>query len=67
MIEGLRERGMGVVLISHNLGEVHAVADRIAVLRLGRNNGTFHTTDTTYESILSLITGATDAERDRLL
>lgn len=66
MIEGLRERGMGVVLVSHNLGEVHAVADRIAVLRLGRNNGTFHTTDTTYESILALITGATDAERDRL-
>lgn len=66
LIEGLRERGMGVVLVSHNLSEVHAVADRIAVLRLGRNNGTFHTTDTTYESILALITGATDAERDRL-
>ncbi len=66
MIEGLRERGLGVVLVSHNLSEVHAVADRIAVLRLGHNNGTFHTTDTTYESILALITGAMDAERDRI-
>lgn len=65
LIEGLRDRGLGVVLISHNLGEVHAVADRIAVLRLGQNNGTFHTTDTTYESILALITGAMDIPRDR--
>ena len=37
----MRERGLGVVLVSHNLADVFAVADRIAVLRLGRNTGSF--------------------------
>ena len=41
LIERLRERGHGVVLISHNMADVQAVADRIIVLRLGRNNGDF--------------------------
>lgn len=59
LIESLRERGLGVVIVSHNLAEVQAVADRIMVLRLGRNIGTFHR-DVSYEQIVSLITGATD-------
>jgi D-xylose transport system ATP-binding protein len=37
LIERLRDRGHGVVLISHNLADVKAVADRVTVLRLGRN------------------------------
>ena len=41
LIERLRERGLGVLLISHNMADVLAVADRIVVLRLGRNNGVF--------------------------
>ncbi len=41
LIERLRERGLGVILISHNIADVLAVADRIFVLRLGRNAGTF--------------------------
>ncbi|MEX3927038.1 sugar ABC transporter ATP-binding protein [Paraburkholderia sp. BR10936] len=36
----LRERGMGIVLISHRLGEVFAVADRVTVLRDGRRIST---------------------------
>nr|WP_230559516.1 ATP-binding cassette domain-containing protein [Paraburkholderia sp. MMS20-SJTN17] len=36
----LRERGMGIVLISHRLGEVFAVADRVTVLRDGRHIST---------------------------
>ena len=36
LIERLRERGLGVIVISHNLADVFEVADRIAVLRLGR-------------------------------
>ena len=39
LIERLRERGLGVIMISHNMEDVRAVADRIVVLRLGRNNG----------------------------
>ncbi len=37
----MRDRGLGVVMISHNMEDVRAVADRIVVLRLGRNNGVF--------------------------
>ena len=39
LIERVRERGLGVIMISHNMEDVRAVADRIVVLRLGRNNG----------------------------
>ena len=41
LIERLRDRGLGVIMISHNMEDVRAVADRIVVLRLGRNNGIF--------------------------
>lgn len=59
LIERLRERGHGVILISHNMDNVRAVADRIAVLRLGRNNGIF-TTEATREEIVAAIMGARD-------
>ena len=39
LIERVRAEGLGVVMISHNMEDVRAVADRIVVLRLGRNNG----------------------------
>ncbi|NGO67055.1 sugar ABC transporter ATP-binding protein [Streptomyces sp. SB3404] len=60
LVERLRERGLGVILISHNMAEVKAVSDRVAVLRLGRNNGVFTVADTSQEEIISAITGATD-------
>jgi D-xylose transport system ATP-binding protein len=60
LIERLRERGLGVILISHNIADVQAVADRIAVLRLGRNNGDFRVADVTSEMIIAAITGASD-------
>ncbi|VFS28145.1 Xylose transport system permease protein xylH [Serratia liquefaciens] len=41
LIERVRERGLGVIIISHNMEDVRAVADRIVVLRLGRNKGIF--------------------------
>jgi D-xylose transport system ATP-binding protein len=60
LIERLRERGLGVILISHNIADVQAVADRIVVLRLGKNNGDFRVADVTSESIIAAITGAAD-------
>lgn len=60
LIEELRDRGTGVLLISHNMGDIKAVADRIAVLRLGRNNGLFDVSTTSQEQIISSITGAVD-------
>ncbi len=60
LVERLRERDLGVLLISHNMADVRAVSDRVAVLRLGRNNGTYTVSETTQEEIVSAITGATD-------
>ncbi|GAA4625192.1 ATP-binding cassette domain-containing protein [Cellulomonas oligotrophica] len=58
-IERLRHLGLGVILISHNLNDVLAVADRVEVLRHGRNNGSFEARRTSHEEILGAITGAT--------
>ncbi|MDY0910987.1 ATP-binding cassette domain-containing protein [Microbacterium sp. CFBP9034] len=60
LIERLRERGHGVILISHNMADVMAVADRVVVLRLGRNNGVYNVADVTSETLIAAITGAAD-------
>jgi D-xylose transport system ATP-binding protein len=57
LIGRLRERGLGVVVISHNLANVFEVADRIVVLRLGRTAGDFKAEETTEEHVVSAITG----------
>jgi D-xylose transport system ATP-binding protein len=61
LIERLRERGHAVILISHNLANVFAVADRIAVLRLGRNAGSYDASSTTEEEVVHAITGARES------
>jgi D-xylose transport system ATP-binding protein len=60
LIERLRERGLGVIMISHNMEDVRAVADRIVVLRLGRDNGVFDAAEVSTEDLVAAITGATD-------
>ncbi|MFS0885794.1 ATP-binding cassette domain-containing protein [Aeromicrobium sp. 179-A 4D2 NHS] len=60
LVERLRENGLAVIMISHNMEDVRAVADRVAVLRLGRNNGVFDARDVTTEELVAAITGATD-------
>lgn len=59
LIERVRDRGLGVVMISHNMEDVRAVADRIVVLRLGRNNGVFYP-DASNQELVSAITGASN-------
>jgi D-xylose transport system ATP-binding protein len=60
LVRSLRDRGLGVVVISHNMADVFAVADRIHVLRLGRNAGTFVTGDTTPDQVVAAITGSSE-------
>jgi D-xylose transport system ATP-binding protein len=60
LIEQLRDRGLGLLIVTHNLADVKAVADQVAVLRLGRNNGFFDVKTTSQEQIIASITGATD-------
>src|SRR6266852_3705821 len=58
LIRRLREQGLAVVVISHNLADVFEVVDRVIVLRLGRRVGTFDVKTTTPEQIVASITGA---------
>lgn len=58
LIRRLREQGLAVVVISHNLADVFEVVDRVIVLRLGRRVGTFDIKNTTPERIIASITGA---------
>ncbi|MDQ1051232.1 D-xylose transport system ATP-binding protein [Streptomyces sp. V4I2] len=60
LVDQFRDRGLGVLLISHNMGDVKALADRAAVLRLGRNNGFFNVSTASQEQIISSVTGATE-------
>jgi D-xylose transport system ATP-binding protein len=60
LVGRLRERGLGVILISHNLADVFQVADRIAVLRLGRNAGEFPADTQRRQDVLGAMTGATE-------
>jgi D-xylose transport system ATP-binding protein len=60
LVDRLRERGLGVVMISHNMADVKAVADTVVVLRLGRNNGVFPAREVSTEDLIAAITGAND-------
>ena len=58
LIRRLREEGHAVLVISHNLMDVFEVADRIYVLRLGREAGDFTASETSQEEVVAAITGA---------
>ena len=58
LILRLKEQGLGVVLISHNVLDVFEVSDRVIVLRLGRRVATFKTSETNQEEVVAAITGA---------
>ena len=59
LVERIKAKGLGVIMISHNMQDVRAVADRVVVLRLGQNNGVFRA-DASNEELIGAITGATD-------
>ncbi|HVN14737.1 MAG TPA: ATP-binding cassette domain-containing protein [Anaerolineales bacterium] len=58
LIKNLRQQGLAVIVISHNLADIFEVVDRISVLRLGRNNGVFNVHGTSQEQVVGAITGA---------
>jgi D-xylose transport system ATP-binding protein len=56
LVKRLAEQGLGVVIVSHNLIDVFEVAQRITVLRLGRNVGVYEREHTTQQEVVSAIT-----------
>lgn len=61
VIRAARDRGLGVVFISHTLPHVLQVTDRIVVLRLGRVVRSAPTSEFDAESLLGTITGLIEA------
>jgi len=57
-IKRVREHGLSIVLISHNMPEVFEVADRIEVLRLGQRVASLRPADVTMEDVVAAMTGA---------
>jgi len=57
LVRRLADNGVGVIIISHNLGDVFKVADNIAVLYLGRLVAQLETKDTDNAEVVAYITG----------
>jgi D-xylose transport system ATP-binding protein len=57
LVRRLADRGLAVILISHNMNDVLAVADEIAVLYLGRLTAQVQAKDVTHNDVVQLITG----------
>jgi D-xylose transport system ATP-binding protein len=56
LVNRLAEQGLSVVLISHNLHDIFETANRITVLRLGRNVGVYERDKTTQDEVVHAIT-----------
>src|SRR5436853_1929293 len=61
LVKRLGEQGLAVVIVSHNLNDVFEVANRITVLRLGRNVGVYEREKTNQQEIVQAITAGTPA------
>lgn len=59
IIRGLRDKGVGIVHISHRLEELKQISDRITVMRDGKYIETLATKDATVDKIISLMVGRT--------
>jgi len=61
LVRKLRERGIGIVFISHTLQEVFAVADRIVILRKGEKVGDLPAAALTVDEAVKLMVGGEGA------
>lgn len=57
VIKDLRSQGVSVIYISHRLGEIERVADRVVVLRDGKNAGVLERDEINHDSIVKLMVG----------
>jgi ribose transport system ATP-binding protein len=62
VVKDLKNQGVSIIYISHRLGEIEQIADRVVVLRDGRNAGTLARDEITHDRIVKLMVGR-DIER----
>jgi simple sugar transport system ATP-binding protein len=62
LIRSVRDRGIAVVLISHNMPQVIEIADRVEVLRLGQRVATLRREDATVNRLVTAMTSGADPE-----
>lgn len=61
VVRGLRDSGIGVIIITHNIAQAMKVADHVTVLRLGEVAGVREIARTTEEEVVRLIVGVGQA------
>ena len=64
LVKDLRERGLGIILISHNMPNVFEVADRIHIQRLGRGAGVITPASHTPAEAVAIMTGAVQLQAE---
>lgn len=57
LVRELKAQGVGIFLISHDMPDVFALSDRLAVMKNGRLVGTYNTADVTEDEVLGMIIG----------
>jgi ABC-type sugar transport system ATPase subunit len=69
LIRRLRDRGVSVIIVSHNMQQLREVADRVTIMRLGHTIATRDIASTSVEDLVGLITGAVrpdEVDRSRI-
>jgi simple sugar transport system ATP-binding protein len=62
-----KAKGMGVIFISHNIGQVHDIADRFTIISHGRKVGDFHKEEVSEEEVANMVMTGEVPERMRLV
>ena len=57
VIKDLRAKGVSIIYISHRLGEVKELADRVVVLRDGKNAGALRRDEVTHDAMVRMMVG----------
>ena len=59
IMNDLRQKGIGMIYISHRMDEINRISDRVTVMRDGEYIGTVNTKDTTKDEIVKMMVGRT--------
>ncbi len=66
VVDELRSAGVAIIYISHRLGEVERIADRVVALRDGQNSGACDGTEATHDRMVAMMVGRDVARTDRV-